>query len=216
MALPLPRPTKDWNKEEIKTIYEDGQAALKFVDDTGVVSETYGYYLKRGRETIIEKMMELIMNTGYFKVQYSSSKYVLYWRDAPEGIAKFLQHLETVFTEDEKKQLVPAAGVVMLAANPRPRPTSDWSSDEIKIMYSDCDDAMKVLETNPAIISEKYRQRLKRGRAAIIEAMMEFIMNTTYFKIQYGSSKYVLYWRDAPDGLAKFLKQIETVFTRNK
>jgi len=213
MALPLPRPTNDWTEEEIKTIYEDGGDALKFVDETGVVSETYGYYLKRGRESIIEKMMELIMNTGYFKEQYSSSKYVLYWRDAPEGIAKFLQHLETVFTEDEKKPFAPAE---TLPASPVPRPTSDWSSDEIKIMHGDCDDAMKVLETNPAIISEKYRQRLERGREAIIEAIMEFIMNTSYFKIQHGSSKYVLYWRDAPDGLAKFLKRIEIVFTRNK
>ena len=50
----------------------------------------------------------------------------------------------------------------------------------------------------------------------IIEAIMEFIMNTSYFKIQHGSSKYVLYWRDAPDGLAKFLKRIEIVFTRIK
>lgn len=213
-----PRPTKDWNADEIKIMYEDCQRAMKSVDNSSLLSEEYKYCLQRGREVVTEKMMELIMNTGYFRQQYNSSKYVLYWRDAPQGIAKFVQHLETVFTGDKEIKIRKKASVTNTAATKVrfPSPTCDWNEDEIEIIYGDCQNAMNVLVNNPAIMSEKYRQCLQRGRNAIIEAIMELIMNTSYFKMQYRSSKYVLYWRDAPQGLVRFLTRIESVFTHGE
>lgn len=213
-----PKPTNDWNAREINIIYEDCQRAMESVDNSSLLSEEYMYCLQRGREAVTEKMADLIMNTAYFRRQYNAESYVLHWRDAPQGIAKFVQHLETVFTGNKEIKIRKKASVTNAAATEvrLPSPTSDWNEDEIKLMYGDCLNAMNVLVETPAIISKEYKQCLQSGRHGIIEAIMELIMNTTYFNRQHSASSYVWPWRDAPQGLVSFLTRIESVFTHGE
>jgi len=146
---------------------------------------------------------------------------VIYWRDVPHCIAKFVQSLETVFTGDKeikirKKTVAPAVGLATSAvaiAAPLPKPTEDWNEEAIKLLYDDCQSAMKLLENNSAIISGNYRQCLQRGRDTIIENIMEFVMDTEYFMKHSGSTEYQVYFPVFPQGLARFLHNIETVFT---
>lgn len=91
-----------------------------------------------------------------------------------------------------------------------------WSEDEIKIIYENWISAMKLLSENRPIVSQEYSYCLQSGRATILEKMMELITNNTYFKPQCGSGAYTLNWKDAPHCLAKFLQQLESVFTGNK
>lgn len=92
----------------------------------------------------------------------------------------------------------------------------DWSEAEIKIIYENWISAMKLLSENCPIVSQEYSYCLQSGRATILEKMVELITNKTYFKPQAGSGAWQLNWKDAPHFLAKFLQQLETVFTGNK
>lgn len=224
-----PKPTENWSTDEIKTMYEDCHGAMESLDKSSLLSEEYKYCLQKGREAVTEKMMELIMNTAYFRQQFTSTRYVLYWRDAPQGIAKFVQHLETVFTGNKEIKIRKKASVRNAAATEvrlpspaaateviLPSPTSDWKEAEIKTIYEDCQNAMNVLVDHPAIISENYKQCLQRGRNGIVEAIMDLIRNKSYFNVQSLSFHYVLYWEDAPKALASFLTRIESVFTNDE
>ena len=89
-----------------------------------------------------------------------------------------------------------------------PRPTESWKEKDIKNLYEICDSAMKLLDNSP-IVSQDFRKCLHKGRKAIIEQIMELIMDERYFK------SFMLYWEDAPGCLVKFLKNLEAVFTGN-
>lgn len=96
------------------------------------------------------------------------------------------------------------------------RRAAGWSEDEIKFIYESWISTMKLLSQNCPIVSDEYSYCLQSGRATILEKMVELITNKTYFKPQPGSGWWQLNWKDAPHCLAKFLQQLETVFTGNK
>jgi len=220
----LSRLPYDWNDGEIKIMYDGCQCAMKFIsEDTPVLDERYRRCLQRGRESIIEKMIELIINKTYFKPQCGSGQYRLNSKDAPYFITKFLQQIETVFTGDKeikirRKTLAPTVGVANSAAADvsLPTPTDYWSRHLIKGLYAECQRAMKIVENNPAIISGEYKQCLQRGSDIIIKHMMDFIMNPEYFPLDSASSQYLFYWKRSPEALGVFLQHIGSVFTRDK
>lgn len=217
----LPRGRGNWSDDEIQLLYKNWQSTMMILSEKSPIkSEKYRLCLERGREVIIEKMIELIVDETYVKRQPFYSWYCLYWRDAPSFMAKFLQLLETVFTVDteikiRKKLLVPyvtsANGKVTL-----PAPTKHWSETEINTLYKECESAVSLLEKNPAIISEKYKQCFRKGRNIIIETMMKFIMDTENFPKDPLSSQYILSQGNAPKALATILHHSETVFTGNR
>jgi hypothetical protein len=134
-------------------------------------------------------------------------------------MAKFLQQLETVFTGDKeikirKKILAPAVGVAISAVVnvSVPTRTKYWKKDDIQTLYDECQSAMELLEKNPAIISEKYKQCLQKGRDVIMKIMMKFIMDPEIFPKEPMSSQFVVYWPHSHESLATILYRSETVF----
>jgi len=217
----LPRGRGNWSDDEIQLLYKNWQSTMMILSEKSPIkSEEYRLCLERGREVIIEKMIELIVDETYVKKQPFYSWYSLYWRDAPSFMAKFLQLLETVFTVDteikiRKKLLVPyvtsANGKVTL-----PAPTKHWSETDINTLYKECESAVSLLEKNPAIISEKYKQCLRKGRAVIMKNMMEFIIDTENFPKDSASSEFLVGWKRAPEALAMILHRSESVFMVDK
>jgi len=184
------KPKEIWSKGLIFC-----QSAMEFVDSPEVTYGDYGKRLQKKREIIIEEMMDMIMNPGYFKPQPDIGKDLLYLKDAARMLAKFVQNLKTVFPLDK----VPAVGVATSAAANAP-------------LYDDCQRAMMLLESNSVITSEKFRKGLKNWRDAIIENMMKVIMSTVNSKMQCHPTGYLLSPKYAPEVLVMFLQHLETVF----
>lgn len=191
-------------------------------EDTPIKSEEYSICLEKGKDVIMEKMLELNFSTTYVKPPDGSDDYSLNWKDAPHFMAKFLQQLETVFTGDKEikirgKILDPAVGVASSTENVLVlEATEDWNDEKIQTLYDECQSAMELLEKNPAIKSEKYKQCLKNGRNIIIKTMMEFIMDPRNIPMDSESSEYLVGWDRAPEALATILHRSETVFTGGK
>jgi len=218
--MPLPKPRSNWGAGDFDVLYKNWQSTMMTLSEkTPILSEKYRQCLQRGREAIIDKMIELIVNETFVKKQTFANWYSLYWKDAPHFMAKFLQQLETVFIGDNeikirKKMLVPAVGVATSAVGtvPVPKPTKDWNETDINILYKECESAMSLLEKNPAIISEKYKQCLQKGRDVIMKIMMKFIMDPENFPKDSTCSEYLVGWQRAPEALATILHRSETVF----
>jgi len=222
--MALPRGRGKWSDGDIQLLYENWQSRkMILAEKAPLLSEKYRRCLERGREAITEKMIELIVNEAYVKKQSFANWYCLYWKDAPHFMAKFLQQLQAVFICDSeikirKKLIVPDVGVATSADGivPLPTPTNDWSETDISTLHKECESAMSLLEKNPAILSEKYKQCLQKGRDIIMKNMMEFIMDTENFQKDPDSSEYLLVWQRAPEALATILYRSETVFIMDK
>jgi len=220
----FPRPSFNWQEDDIKLLHNSWQSTMQLLSEySPITSEKYMDCLKKGREAIIEKMIELILAITYIKPPDESESFSLNWKDAPNFMAKFLQQLETVFTGDKeikirKKILAPAVGVAISAVVnvSVPTPTKYWKKDDIQTLYNECQSAMELLEKNPAIISEKYKQCLQKGRDIIMKTMMDFIMDPVNFPKDSVSSEYMMKWERAPEALATILHYSETVFTRDE
>jgi hypothetical protein len=96
---------------------------------------------------------------------------------------------------------------------PLPKPRSNWSGGDIGTLHNSWQATMRILSEKTPILSEKYNLCLKRGNEAIIDKMIEMIVNETFVKKQTFYNWYSLYWKDVPHFMAKFLQQLETVFT---
>lgn len=221
ISYPVIRPY-DWNTEaQFKLLSDSWQLAM---EKSPKLSDDYSFCLQNGRATILEKMVELITNKTYFKPQPSSGDYTLNWREAPHCLAKFLQQLETVFTGNKRMKIrrnILASTVTGVttsaAATPTlPEATKYWTDGDIRTLYEYCEDAMKLLENNPAIISKEYKQCLQRGRDVIIKNMMEFTMDPAYFQKASESTEYLFEWQRAPEALERFLQHSEGAFTRDE
>jgi hypothetical protein len=193
-------------------LYGSCETAMKFVGKVHIASGDYGRRLKRESEVIIEKMMDMVMNPGYLKPQLDINTDPSYMKDAAKVLAKFIEGLEPVFTRDTSRKKKPLA-----TADARiPKFTKDWSENEIKTLYHDCQSAVKIFESKPAITSENYMQLLQTGRDAIIESMMKVIMDANYFQMKCRRIGYLLDPQYAPEVLAMFLVHLETVFTEDE
>jgi len=218
--MPLPKPRSNWGAGDFDVLYKNWQSTMMTLSEkTPILSEKYRQCLQRGREAIIDKMIELIVNETFVKKQTFANWYSLYWKDAPHFMAKFLQQLETVFIGDEeikirKKTLCPSVGMATSAVGtvPVPKPTKDWNETDINTLYEECVSAVSLLEKNPAIISKKYKQCLQKGRDVIMKNMMEIIMDPEIFPKEPTSSQFVVRWPRANEALATILYRSETVF----
>jgi hypothetical protein len=222
--MPLPKPRGSWSAGEIDKLQNNWISTMRGLSEKSPIrSAKYRRCLHRGTETIIHKMIELIVNEEFVKKQSFYNWYSLYWKDAPHFMAQFFQQLETVFIGDEeikirKKTLFPAVGVATSADGniPVPKPTQDWNETDINTLYEECESAMRLLEKHPAIVSEKYKQCLQNGRDVIMKNMMEVIMDPEIFPKEPTSSQFVVYWPRSHESLATILYRSEDVFTRDK
>lgn len=96
------------------------------------------------------------------------------------------------------------------------RATFMWEEIDIVLLHETWLSTMEDLSKITPIKSKEFSSCLERGSEVIIEKMIDLILSPTYIKPPDGSEKYSLNWQDAPHFMAKFLQQLETVFTGDK
>lgn len=105
-VVSVPRPTEYWNEDDINTLFDECHFAMELLENNpAIISTEYKQCLQRGRDVIIENMLEFTMDPERFKKAAGSTEYLFYWRGAPAALEEFLHKSEAVFTRDEELQI---------------------------------------------------------------------------------------------------------------
>lgn len=96
------------------------------------------------------------------------------------------------------------------------KPEDHWQEHKSMFVHAIWLATMESLSKTTPIVSEEFCRCLERGNEVIIEKLIDLSLSPRYIKPPDGSKQHSLNWKDAPRFMAKFLRQLETVFAGDK